>query len=163
MKKSFGQNLLADKNYLNKIIDSINLSKDDIVLEIGAGTGLLTSLLAERVKKVFAVEMERDILKKLKENVRKLHNVEIIEENFLSLSIDELIKEKFKIVGNIPYNITSKILKKIFGDFDLPTKHLKFLKEVYLMVQLEVAKKITSNPGNKSYGSLSILIPLESS
>lgn len=160
MKKSFSQHLLTDKNYLRKIVENIELKSDDIVLEIGAGTGLLTLLLAEKAKKVFAVEIERDILKKLKVNIQSqnLNNVEIIESDFLKLDLNKLINYPFKVVGNIPYNITSKILIKLFGEIDKPAPHLKSLKRVYLMLQLEVAKRLVAKVSTKAYSPLSLLV-----
>ena len=160
MKKRFGQNLLTDKNYLNKIISEINLSSNDIVLEIGAGSGNLTTLLSPRVKKVFAVEVEREILKKLKENLslKQISNVEIVEKDFLSLNLKSLINSPFKIVGNIPYNITSKILVKIFGEIGIPASHLDLIKEINLMLQYEVAQRVSAKVGTKSYGPLTLLV-----
>ena len=160
MKKSFGQHLLVDKNYLQEIINAIKPKSNDIVLEIGAGDGLLTSLLAQKVKKIYAVEPERVILKKLKENIKinKLTNVEIIEADFLKLNLNNLLESPFKVVGNIPYNITSKIILKLFGEIDKPAPHLKYLKEVYLMLQLEVAYRLAAKPNTKSYSPITLLV-----
>lgn len=160
MKKHFGQHLLINKNYLQKILEVTNLESNNTVLEIGAGTGLLTCLLAQRVKKIFAVEMERDIVKKLKENLKKnqLNNVEIIEKDFLRLDIEQLVKNPIKVIGNIPYNITSKILLKLFGEIDKPAQHLKLIESIYLMVQLEVGERIVAKPNSKAYSPLSLLI-----
>lgn len=162
MKKRFAQHLLVDKNYLNKIINSISLNPSDIVVEIGAGSGNLTKLLSERVKKVYAVEIERDILKELQNNVRNLSNVEIINKDFLKLDLIKLIEKNMhsalKVVGNIPYQITSKILLKLFGEIDSPAPHLKYLQDVYLMLQLEVANRVVGLPGTKDYSPLSILV-----
>lgn len=160
MKKSFGQHLLVDKNYLRKIIESIDLKPSDIVLEIGSGTGLLTCELAKKVKKVFAVEPERDIVKKLRENIKSqiIKNIEIIQDDFLKLSLLKLTNSKFKIIGNIPYNITSKILLKIFGEIDMPAPHLKYLDNVHLMLQLEVAKRLVAKVGTKAYSPLTLLV-----
>ena len=158
MKKSFGQHLLTDKNYLKKIVDAIDLKSDDIVLEIGAGSGLLTKLLARKVKKVYAVEIEREIIKQLKENIEleRLTNVEILEINFLKIDLHKF--SPFKIVGNIPYNITSQILLKLFGEIDKPASHLQVLKNVYLMLQLEVAQRVVAKPNTKAYSPLTLLI-----
>ena len=160
MKKRFGQYLLTDKNYLEKIIKSVSLNKDDVVLEIGSGTGLLTSKLAKQVKTVFACELEREILKKLKENLKnqEITNVKIIESDFLKIDLERLANKSFKIIGNIPYNITSSILLKLFGEMDKPALHLNMLESVYLMLQKEVAERITANPGTKAYSPLSLLV-----
>lgn len=160
MKKQFGQNLLCDKNYLNKIIKNVDLLQDDTVLEIGAGSGLLTCELAKVAKKIIAIEPERVILNKLKENLRQnnIKNVEVIESDFLKLDLTKLMKSKFKVIGNIPYNITSPILIKLFGEIDKPAEHLKLLDKVFLMLQLEVAQRIIASPGTKAYSPLTILI-----
>lgn len=160
MKKQFGQHLLFDKNYLNKIIKNINLSQDDVVLEIGAGSGLLTCELAKVAKKVIAVEPEREILKKLKENLRinALSNVKVIESDFLKLNLKDLTKKQISVVGNIPYNITSLILIKLFGEIDKPAEHLKLLDKAYLMLQFEVAQRIVAKPGTKAYSPLTLLV-----
>ncbi len=160
MKKSFGQNLLIDTTFLEKIIKAVNLQPDDIVVEIGSGSGVLTILLAKQVKKVFAVEPERDILKKLKENIKqnKLTNVEIVENSFLKVDLGKLSNKPFKVIGNIPYNLTSKILLKLFGEFDFPASHLKYLNDVYLMLQLEVSERLVAKPDTKAYSPLTLLI-----
>lgn len=160
MKKRFGQHLLADKIYLEKILNVTNLKPSDVVLEIGAGTGLLTCLLAKRVKKVFAVELERDIIKKLKENLNndELKNVVVVEKDFLGLDIKHLVKHEVKVIGNIPYNITSQILLKLCGEIDKPALHLNMIKNIYLMMQLEVAERIVAKPNSKAYSPLSLLV-----
>ena len=159
-QKSFGQNLLTDKNYLYKIISSVDLESTDTVLEIGSGSGLLTTLLAKKVKKVFAVEIEKKILIDLERNleVNKIKNVEIIKSSFLKININSLINKPFKVVGNIPYNITSKILLKLFGEIDKPAPHLGLLKEIYLMLQLEVAKRLVAVKSTKEYSPLTLLV-----
>ena len=159
MKKSFGQNLLTDETFLEKIVKALDLKPDDIVVEIGAGSGLLTTLLAKQVKKVFAIEPERNILKKLKYSViqEKLTNVDIIENSFLKINLYELSNKPFKVIGNIPYNLTSKILLKLFGELDAPA-NIEQLKGVYLMLQLEVAERLVAKPGTKAYSPLTLLI-----
>ena len=160
MKKSFGQNLLIDEKYLHKIIEVTDLKPDDIVLEIGSGSGLLTVLLAKRVKKFFAVEPERNVLKSLKYNIHqnKLTNVEIVDKSFLKINLCELLNKPFKVVGNIPYNLTSKILLKLCGDWDSPASHLNNLSDVFLMLQLQVAERLVAKPGTKAYSPLTLLI-----
>ena len=160
MKKSFGQNILTDTTFLEKIIDVINLTSDDTVIEIGAGSGFLTILLAKQVKKIFAVEPEMDILKQLNYNIHqnKLKNVEIVEKSFLKVDLGELSNKSFKVIGNIPYNLTSKILLKLFGEIDSPARHLKQLTDVYLMLQCEVAERLIAKPNTKAYSPLTLLI-----
>ena len=160
MKKSFGQHLLTDKNYLNKIINNIDLGKDDVVVEIGAGSGLLTIELSRLVKKVYAVELDKNIIKKLDENItlNNLKNIEVINKDFLKLDLTETTKEMFSIVGNIPYNITSQILLKILGEIDKSASHLNQINKIYLMMQLEVAQRLVAMPSTKAYSPLSLLV-----
>lgn len=157
-KKRFGQHLLIDKNHLRKIINAIDLKPDDLVLEIGAGTGILTKELAKCAKKIYAVEVERDVIKQLKTNVGDIQNVEIIEADFLKLDLNKIFDKPFIVVGNIPYNITSQILIKLFGEIDNIPSHLWMLRKVFLTIQLEVAKRIVADPGNKDYSPFSILV-----
>lgn len=159
-RKSFGQHLLTDKNHLEKIVSLIDLKNNDTALEIGSGSGILTVPLACIAKKVFAIEPERDILNELKENLKNsnLSNVKIVEKSFLKIDLNQVSDKPFKIVGNIPYNLTSKILIKLFGEIDEIPEHLKFIDEVFLLVQYEVAERLIAKPGTKAFSPLTLLI-----
>lgn len=159
-RKSFGQHLLTDKNHLDKIVSLISVRQNDTVLEIGSGSGILTIPLAKVAKKIYAIEPERDILKHLYENIKKNNqtNVQIIEKSFLNLDLDELFKIPFKVVGNIPYNITSRILIKLFGEIDEVPKHLNLIDEAFLLMQYEVAERLVAKPGSKAFSPLSLLV-----
>lgn len=158
-KKSLGQNFLIDESVINTIIGSSELSKDDIVLEIGAGLGFVTEQLAQRVKKVFAVEIDKDAIEELKK--LPFDNIEIVEQDILKTNIFEFANEgKIKIIANIPYYITSPILAHLLGEIDDENnQNRKSISEIILMVQYEVARRICATPKspNKEYGSLSIL------
>lgn len=162
MKKRFGQHLLVDKNYLRKILGSLNLESSDYVFEIGSGTGILTCELAKHAKKVIAVELEYSIIKELRENLksRNIDNVEVIESSFLKLDLNKILNgsRKWMIVGNIPYNITSQILLKLFGEIDKPQEHLKFFKSIHLMLQKEVAERVVAKPHSKAYSPFTLLV-----
>ncbi len=148
--KRFGQNYLLDKNIIRKIIEEFKPEKEDFVLEIGSGTGALTSELVNKVKRFIAVEIDKRAVKQLKE---KFPSLEIINKDFLEINLSEFVNknEKFRIIGNIPYNITSPILFKLIYE-------RKFVKDALLMVQYEVAKRITAEKGTKDYGILSVLL-----
>lgn len=148
--KRFGQNYLVDKNIVKKIIDEFNPEKEDVVLEIGPGTGALTSELINNVKRFIAVEIDKRAVKHLKE---KFPSLEIINQDFLETNLSDFVhkNEKLRIIGNIPYNITSPILFKLIYE-------RKFVKDALLMVQYEVAKRITAEKGTKDYGILSVLL-----
>jgi len=140
-KKRLGQNFLVDKNVLNKIIEAANLSLKDIVLEIGPGTGILTIELAKRTKKVIAVEKDRELCAMLKENLKNYKNVEIINADILGVRPPILggRTPKYKIVANLPYYITSPVIRKFLEAENPP-------QSMILMVQKEVAQRIIAKP-----------------
>jgi 16S rRNA (adenine1518-N6/adenine1519-N6)-dimethyltransferase len=142
----------------------MDLSSEDIVVEIGPGTGILTLPVAKRVKKIYAIEIERDIVKELKKSLKEnnISNVDVIEKNFLSVDLMKLSDKPFKVIGNIPYNITSKILIKLFGEIDNIPEHRSLLQEAYLLTQLEVAERLVAKPSTKAYSPLSLLIQFSS-
>ena len=147
--KRFGQNYLTDKNTINKIVTEFNPSEEDIVLEIGPGTGSLTSLLYDKVKKYTAVEIDTRVIEELK---AKFPSVEIINNDILDIDLKAVSPNKIRVIGNIPYNITSPIIFKLIENRTL-------VNDVMLMVQYEVAKRITTTQrGTKDYGILAVLV-----
>ncbi len=156
-KKRLGQNFLTDKAALDKITETANISPDDIVMEIGAGLGFLTELIAQKAKKVIAVEIDDCAISELKK--LPYNNIEIIKEDILKLDIKKLSEKPLKIIANIPYYITSPILFHLLGELDeeIPKK---YISEIILTVQYEVAKRITADEKSpsKEYGLLSILL-----
>lgn len=148
--KRFGQNYLVDKNIIKKIIEEFKPDSEDVVLEIGPGTGALTAELVNKVKRFVAVEIDKRAVKQLKE---KFPSLEIINKDFLEVNFSEFVNKnkKLRIIGNIPYNITSPILFKLINE-------RKFVEDALLMVQYEVAKRITAEKGTKDYGILSVLL-----
>ncbi|HEX9664537.1 MAG TPA: 16S rRNA (adenine(1518)-N(6)/adenine(1519)-N(6))-dimethyltransferase RsmA [Patescibacteria group bacterium] len=152
-----GQNFLIDQNVLNKIIQAADLKKSDLVLEIGAGLGILTKELGERAKSVLTVEIDSRLIKALSETIGDYKNIIIIKEDVLSKEFYQIFKKwlakhsagSYKIVANLPYNITSAVLR-YFLEADLkPT-------EMILMVQKEVAERITAKPGQMSLLAVSV-------
>lgn len=146
--KRFGQNYLVDKNIVNKIVNNFNPAKEDFVIEIGPGTGSLTSLLYNKVKKYIAVEIDKRVIDDLR---KKYPSIEIINTDFLDMDIQSLASEDIRIIGNIPYNITSPILFKLI-------ENRNAVKDATIMVQYEVAKRITAKQGSKDYGILGVLL-----
>jgi len=134
-KKSLGQHFLIDKKVLKKIIQAASLSKKDIVLEIGPGIGTLTLELSPRVKKVIAVEKDKKMCQILKEVVRNAENVRVIRGNILKTNHLSLVPCSYKIVANIPYYLTSPVIRMFLESPNPP-------QETILMVQKEVAKRI---------------------
>ncbi len=158
-KKTLGQNFLVDEGAINTIIEGANIQPDDVVLEIGAGLGFVTEQLAQRAKKVYAVEIDRDAILQLKK--LPFDNIEIIEQDILKTNIFDYANDgKIKIIANIPYYITSPILAHLLGEIDDENnQNRNAISEIFLMVQYEVARRICATPKskNKEYGSLSIL------
>jgi 16S rRNA (adenine1518-N6/adenine1519-N6)-dimethyltransferase len=149
-KKRFGQNFLQDENVLNKIVREINPQKDDSIIEIGPGYGALTQKLLTSTENLIAVEIDNELAENLKERFPHLH---LINEDFLETDLSQLSTDgkKLRVVGNIPYNITSLILFKLI-------ENNKLIKDAVFMVQLEVAKRMTSSRGTKDYGILAVVL-----
>ncbi len=157
-KKRLGQNFLVDENVIEEILS--NVSSDDNVLEIGPGIGFVTEGLVEIAKRVCAVELDEEAIKALKISCPK---AEIIHQDILKTDLSALLpvgEQKFKVIANIPYYITSPILVHLLGEIDeAQHKNRSTIDEIILMVQLEVAKRLVAseNSPNKEYGMLSIL------
>jgi len=157
-KKRLGQNFLINSDVINSIPDYVNLTNEDTVLEIGPGIGFVTELLVKKAKKVIAVEIDKEAIYELKKI--KTDNLTIIENDILKTDISELTDEKIKIVANIPYYITTPILVHLLGEIDdLCNKNRNKITDIVLMVQEEVARRITATEksNGKQYGLLSIL------
>ena len=146
-KKHLGQNFLFDQSILLKIIRSADLSDNDTVVEIGPGPGRLTRLLAERVQKVIAIELDPYLYNKLREELNDLENVDLVLGDALKFPFEQLAH--FKVVANIPYYITTPIIFRLIAARSV-------LQSMTLTIQKEVAERIVARPGGKDYGVLSI-------
>lgn len=153
--KRLGQHFLVDSQPLISMIEAAQLLPEDEVLEIGPGLGVLTVELCSRVKQVVAVEKDRQLIPILEDLTRDFKNVCILEEDVLKLNMGKLRESyfsgRFKVVANLPYYITSPIIMKI-----IENRHL--IPLAVLMVQKEVAQRLTACPGTKDYGILSIAV-----
>lgn len=149
-KKRFGQNFLIDKNIVNLIISSAELRKEDTVLEIGAGRGELTRYIAQYCN-VIAVELDRNLSQHLQDEFKGYKNVQIIQSDILKIDFSKLDINNCKVIGNIPYYITTPILFKLI-------ENKGYFKDIILTVQKEIAERIVANSGNKDYGVLSIMV-----
>ena len=157
-KKRLGQNFLINGEIIQDIIEFAQISPEDTVLEIGPGVGFVTEQLIKHAKKVIAVELDQEAIKELE----KLNapNLEIIHNDILKTDISSLCDEKVKVVANIPYYITSPIIAHLLGEVDdLDNKNRAHIKDIILMVQEEVARRMvaTENSQGKQYGLLTIL------
>jgi len=156
MTKSLGQNFLINENILDKIIESADISSDDVVLEIGTGIGTLTQRLCENAKKVIAVEIDKNLIPILNETLSDYDNITIINKDILKTDINEELKnlsvnQKIKVVANLPYYITTPIIMKVLEDN-------VNVDCMVLMLQKEVADRMNATPSTKDYGSLSIAV-----
>ena len=157
-KKRLGQNFLINPDVIGDIIDFANITKEDTVLEIGPGVGFVTEQLVKHAKKVIAVELDEEAIKELEK--LDCDNLEIIHNDILKTDISALTEDNVKIVANIPYYITSPIIAHLLGEIDdLNNKNRNKIKDIILMVQEEVARRIvaTEKSQSKQYGLLTIL------
>ena len=149
-KKHLGQHFLKDENIARKIVESLSMPCDN-VLEIGPGTGVLTKYLIQLPVKTFvALDVDRDAIPYLKTTFPE-SAASFIEGDFLRLPVNELFKGNFSVIGNFPYNISTQILFRVLENRNL-------VPEVVGMFQKEVAQRIASPPGNKTYGIISVLL-----
>ncbi len=150
--KSLGQNFLHDKNILRRIVKLAEIKTGDEVLEIGPGLGALTTFLADDATRVVAIEKDKRLEETLGELFGDRHNVELIFQDALKADFREFYSgKKLKVVANLPYSISSPILIKLLGVRDI-------VSSMVVMLQLEIGERICAPPGNKTYGSLSVLL-----
>lgn len=158
-KKRLGQNFLIDGDVINFIVNEANLSKNDTVIEIGPGIGFVTEQLVKQAGKVIAIELDEQAIEQLKK--LDADNLEIVHNDILKTDISEFANgKKVKVVANIPYYITSPILAHLLGEIDdLDNKNRQSISEIILMVQEEVAIRMSANEKspNKAYGLLTVL------
>ena len=148
-KKALGQNFISDPQIIESIVDACGAGPKDTVVEIGPGKGALTCLLAERAARVIAVELDSSVIPLLKGNLAGAPNVEVVNEDILKFDWSRVSGGVLRIVGNLPYYITTPILLGIL-EKNVPAE------SITVMVQKEVAERICASPGGKDYGVLSI-------
>ncbi len=149
--KEFGQNFLIDREVLEEMVRAADLKKEEVVLEVGPGFGVLTAELVGRVKKVLAVEADRKMARAAREILAEYKNAEIVEEDILKFSTSDFQFPNYgyKIVANLPYQITSAVFRKFLSEESRPS-------EIVVMVQKEVAERICGRRGEMSLLSLSV-------
>jgi len=152
-KKTLGQHFLKDLKIAEKIVNSLNRDKKDLIIEIGPGKGILTQNLVKKYSNLYLIEIDKDLLPLLKLNFPKLKK-KILNIDFLKFSFDDFFKKKnISIIGNFPYNVSSQIIFKIIDNID-------YIDCLVGMFQKEVAKRICEKPGSKTYGIISVLTQL---
>ena len=155
--KSFGQNFLIDDDVIDGIIESANISKKDLVIEIGPGLGTLTSKLLENANKVIAVEIDNKMVEVISDRFIMYNNLQIINEDILKIDLNAIIENekqedgKVKIVANLPYYISTPIIMKLLEE------RLN-IDEIVVMVQKEVADRLTAKPGTKISGAITYAV-----
>ncbi|SLM31546.1 Ribosomal RNA small subunit methyltransferase A [Desulfamplus magnetovallimortis] len=154
-KKELGQNFLADPNMAKHIVAVARISSDDVVLEIGPGLGALTVHLAEKAKKIYAVEKDHRLIQHLKNELAAadVSNVEVLNQDIFRFNIDTVASPENKLVvlGNLPYNISSQVLFKL-------VENRSYVSRAVLMFQKELAERICAPPGSRTYGRLSAVM-----
>lgn len=152
--KRFGQNFIDNENLLNKIADVAEITKNDVVLEIGVGAGTLTRVLSERAKKVIGYEIDKNLAPVLCETLSGVENAEVVFRDFMretTENVCDIVGNEFTVVANLPYYITSPITMWLLEEF--PS-----CKRIVIMVQKEVAERFTAKSGSKDYGSITAAI-----
>ena len=148
-KKKFGQNFLKDASIIHAIIQSIQPLQDDLLVEIGPGLGALTKPLLEKTKHLFAIELDRDIVNWMQNQYSK-NNITIFNEDVLNFNFYQFDK-KIRIIGNLPYNISTPILFKCIED-------IKIISDLHFMLQKEVVDRMIAAPSSSEYGRLSVML-----
>lgn len=159
-RPKLGQHFLSSAGYCRRIAQSLPLAADDLVIEIGPGRGALTKLLADRVERLAAIELDATLAGSLRQTFENIPSIEIIEGDILKTDIAQICRRHSKdsciVFGNLPYYITSPILRHLF-------EARSHIRRMALLVQKEVAQRITAGPGSRDYGYLSVFVQIHSS
>lgn len=155
-QKSLGQNFLTDETILEQIVSAADLDKETCVLEIGPGAGALTQRLAEKAHKVIAVEIDSGLIPLLSEHTAEFDNVTVLNQDILKVNLKELIAaecegKRVKVVANLPYYITTPIVMKLLEE-------APGLDGIVIMIQKEVAERLTAQAGTKAYGAITLAV-----
>ncbi len=152
-RKRFGQNFLTDKNIINKIISAIAAKEQDTVVEIGPGLGAMTTPLMQTLNKLYAVELDRDLVPKLKALPQATEKLHIFEADALAFDFQQIPRNgsKLRIVGNLPYNISTPLLFHLLSYID-------YIRDMHFMLQKEVVDRLAAPPGTSNYGRLSVML-----
>ena len=155
-RKRLGQSFLMEQNVIRKIAALANVTKNDIVVEIGAGIGVLTEDLAQNAAKLIAVEMDDKLIEVLKDKLLKYNNVQIYSGDILKFDFGAIARDgqqKIKVIGNVPYNISSPVLFHLLS-------FRKIIDSFVLMLQKEVIQRLVAPPGGKDYGVTSVILQM---
>ena len=150
-KKSLGQNFLVDSNYQKKIVDALELREDDELIEIGPGTGAITQHMVGKVRRFTAIELDDQLAAALQGRYADTPSFHLVHQDVMTVPVSEIVAnvETVKVVGNIPYNITSPLIFRLLERETRPAL-------IVVMVQKEVADRMVAPPGDKEFGALSV-------
>ncbi|WP_444997209.1 16S rRNA (adenine(1518)-N(6)/adenine(1519)-N(6))-dimethyltransferase RsmA [Aliikangiella sp. IMCC44359] len=150
-KKRFGQNFLQDGAIIERIVKSIRPTENESIVEIGPGLGALTKNLLVKSKKISVIELDRDVIPKLKFNCDGLGTLNIYQQDALKTNFSEFAQNgKIRVLGNLPYNISTPIMFHLY-------QYLNDIQDMHFMLQKEVVQRMVAKPGNKTYGRLSVM------
>jgi len=149
-KKRLGQHFLHDKNIINKIIKFVQPNKLDNFIEIGPGEGAITIPLIKKISKLILIEKDSSLIPVLKDNLSEFKNITFINEDILKCELNNITKDEIRVIGNLPYNISTEIL------FKIASTSLTVV-DAHFMLQKEVIDRIIAKPGSREYGRLSIM------
>jgi len=149
--KNLGQNFLINEYVINTILEILDIKKDDYILEVGPGKGALTKNIIKKTKNYIGVEKDKNLSDFLKINYKE--NIDIRNEDILNFNFSKIFKNNYRVIGNIPYNISTKLLIKCI-------ENKNFISQIHFMMQKEFVDRVTSVHGVKSYGRLSVLIQI---
>ena len=152
-RKRFGQNFLRDQAVIDRLVNTINPTSEDHLVEIGPGQGALTRPLLDRCQRLDAVEIDRDLVKLLRQSLENVSHFHLLEMDALKLELSEL-GSKLRVVGNLPYNISTPLLFRLLAQ----SQHVR---DMHFMLQREVVRRMCAEPGTKAYGRLSVSVQLQ--
>lgn len=152
-RKRFGQNFLIDEQIITGIVRAVAPRKDDVIVEIGPGKGAITELLAEATNHLRVIELDRDLVPWLKVKFEKHPDFQLFQADALKFNFSELVKanQRFRVVGNLPYNISTPLIFHLLSYADR-------IHDMHFMLQKEVVKRMAAQPGESAYGRLGIMV-----
>lgn len=151
-RKRFGQNFLTDHNIINSIVGAIAPDDDHVMVEIGPGLGALTEPVAEGIEKLTVVELDKDLVERLKIHPTLKHKLDIHQGDALNFDFSQLVQsdKQLKVFGNLPYNISTPLMFHLF-------EFSQYIKNMHFMLQKEVVLRLSASPGTKAYGRLTVM------
>src|SRR4030042_2709368 len=158
-RKGWGQHFLVDRNILNKVVQTGQIGKEDVVLEIGPGLGEMTLALAHQARSVIAIEIDRRLVEILKSKTKSHPNIEVLQGDILKIDFGHFLEKyacPLKVVANLPYQISTPLLFRLI-------ESRRVFAALTLMVQKEVAQRMVAAPGQKDYGTLTIFVQMAAS